>query len=76
MMKRYLLFQGARYYPSGGWWDFKDAFDTQEEAEREAAKLVEENDYDWWQVVDAVQMKVVVMCRYAAGEMPEIRRYA
>lgn len=31
-MKRYLVFAYPAYYPSGGWGDFKAAFDTAEEA--------------------------------------------
>lgn len=33
-MKRYLLFIGLHYYPLGGWDDFKDSFDTVEEAKQ------------------------------------------
>jgi hypothetical protein len=32
-MKRYLVFSGQTYYPSGGWEDFIGSFDTPEEAE-------------------------------------------
>lgn len=28
----YLLFAGFNYYPSGGWKDFQEAFETEEEA--------------------------------------------
>lgn len=31
-MKRYLLFGGMRYYPSGGWEDFVNSFDSIDEA--------------------------------------------
>lgn len=31
-MKRFLVFYYLDYYPSGGWNDFEDSFDTAEEA--------------------------------------------
>lgn len=30
-MKRYLLFKGVDYYPSGGWEDFKGDYDSVDE---------------------------------------------
>jgi len=36
-MKRFLLFFGESYYPSGGWKDFQGSFDTVHEA-RKAVK--------------------------------------
>ena len=50
-MKQYLLFAGFSYYPSGGWNDFIDSFDTNEEA----LTYKKENDnYDWYHVIDTV----------------------
>ena len=53
-MKRYLLFAGEQYYPHGGWCDFKDSFDSLEEAF--AYGLYKHPDgerrYDWCDVVD------------------------
>ncbi len=64
-MKRYMLFAGSQYYPSGGWDDFKDSFDTCEEA-LVAARLQETGYkgktkpvYDWFHVVD-VQGFIIV----------------
>jgi hypothetical protein len=52
-MKRYLLFTGNQYYPSGGWSDFKGSFDTVEEA------LIETRG-DWWHIVDSEIGTVVI----------------
>lgn len=59
-MKRYLLFGGDRYYPSGGWQDYIGQFDSVVEAMREA--LREEHSrskFDWYQVVDTTTAKIV-----------------
>jgi len=45
-MKRYLVFAGADYYPSGGWGDFIDSFDDIETA-RDASP-----NSDWLEVVN------------------------
>ena len=37
-MKRYLLFAGDQYYPSGGWNDFKNSFHSLKEATEAANK--------------------------------------
>ena len=47
-MKRYLLFAGDKYYPYGGWEDFKGSFDLETSALVAAANEAA----DWWQVVD------------------------
>lgn len=72
-MKRYLLFAGDNYYPSGGVNDFVMDYDTVEEAEAEAKKLYPSGHYcwkaenaewacrypyEWWQVVDYEDMKL------------------
>ncbi len=46
-MKKYALFAGESYYPSGGWGDFVDSFDTVAEAEA----AIPENS-DWYEVVN------------------------
>ena len=38
LVKRYLLFWCAQYYPSGGWDDLLDSFDSVEEAYKEIIK--------------------------------------
>lgn len=50
-MKRFLLFAGHYYYPSGGWNDFAGFFDTPEEAQEAAER--KKGDWDWWHVIDA-----------------------
>lgn len=61
-MKRYLLFCGDKYYPYGGWDDFRGAFDTLEEA-REAAvptrTIYGDPSHDWWHIVDTETMQEV-----------------
>ncbi len=39
MLKRYLVFGHATYYPEGGWSDFKGSFDSLEEADALAEQL-------------------------------------
>lgn len=56
-MGRYLLFAGDRYYPSGGWRDFKMAFASV--ALAKAAALGFSDDYDWWQIVDKETHQIV-----------------
>jgi hypothetical protein len=54
-MKRYLVFFGQAYYPSGGWADFIGDFDDIEEAKRKAEKEVKaRGSYvdAWAQVID------------------------
>lgn len=45
-MKRYALFAGSRYYPRGGWEDFRGTYDTPEEAAQNG------DGHDWWHTVD------------------------
>jgi hypothetical protein len=40
-MHRFLVFGGDYYYPCGGWEDFQDSFDSFEEAQNLARKLIE-----------------------------------
>jgi len=54
-MKRYLLFEGFYYYPSGGWGDFVGDFDTIEEA-RDGFKLSSDG---WYEIVDLEIGKVI-----------------
>jgi hypothetical protein len=52
-MRQFLLFAGDHYYPSGGYNDFKESFDSIVEAEVAGAK------YDWCHVVDAFTHEIV-----------------
>lgn len=65
-MKRYLLFVGYNYYPSGGWDDFVNSYDTVEEAmlavnDKETPYFKQDaflsypktiGNVDWWHVID------------------------
>ncbi len=48
-MKRYALFAGDQYYPSGGWDDFIGTYDSVEDALEAEAKRTR---HDWYQIVD------------------------
>lgn len=56
MAERYLLFAGDRYYPSGGWRDYKMDFSSVESAKTAVTGL---DDYDWWQIVDSETRQIV-----------------
>lgn len=53
-MKRFLVFGYDRYYPSGGWNDFKDSFDTKDEAQEYAQSLKDQKVVDFSHVVDTI----------------------
>lgn len=53
-MKRYLLFCGSRYYPSGGMEDFEGSFDSPEDAKD---GFIPELFYDSWAHVYDVEGK-------------------
>ncbi len=55
-MRRFLLFSGDEFYPSGGWDDFKGDYSTLPYAQIEAGEATE---YTWAQVVDGVHRRVV-----------------
>lgn len=46
--KRFVLFAGSTYYPSGGWDDYAGSADTLQDALEVGEKI----DEDWWHVVD------------------------
>lgn len=56
-MIRYALFAGDEYYPGRGWEDFRQGFETLEDARTAAAAIGEKE--DWWQIVDIHELKVV-----------------
>ena len=55
-MRRYLLFSGDNYYPSGGWRDYKGAFTTINDAFEFLASV---STKDWWQIVDTFDQTIV-----------------
>ena len=70
-MKRFMLFGGPRYYPTGGAYDLIGFFDTLDEATAMPARTVVEcyrddtlevqtlNDDAWWHVLDLVSGQIV-----------------
>lgn len=57
MTKKYFLFAGYNYYPSGGWRDYKGTYDTEVECYK---FLLSSNDnYDWYHIVDTETMTYV-----------------
>jgi (2Fe-2S) ferredoxin len=71
-MKRYLLFSGDHYYPSGGWKDFCGDYDSAEEAVQYLKEKCLKDYYmsgSWYHVVDTQAPKEIVdaifdgMCR-------------
>lgn len=57
-MKRYLLFAGDHYYPSGGMDDFIKDFDTQNEAMVEA-HIIAGDSFRWWHIWDSEMREIV-----------------
>ena len=67
--KRYWLFAGNDYYATGGMHDFRDCFDSVEEAETSAKKL----DCDeWFHVVDITTGQIVAGTKYQAYGAPQL----
>jgi hypothetical protein len=55
-MKRYILFMfDNRYYPEGGWEDFRGSYETLEEARNVWYQLRADN----YQIVDSKTMKMI-----------------
>lgn len=52
-MKRYLLFAGSNYYPSGGWDDFEGSFDSAAEALAAVPSIRVRREPDWFHVIDS-----------------------
>ena len=57
MIKKYLLFSYAQYYPSGGIGDLRGSYDSIEEAE----EMIETDRIyiDYWDIVEHKTMKIV-----------------
>jgi len=58
-MKRYLLFSGYEYYPSGGWGDFIGDYNTVEEARNIYKKKTKNSYYVWYHIIDTHNMEEV-----------------
>lgn len=58
-MKPFLVFAGSIYYPSGGWGDFKEGFDTVDQATAFADGFVKgEGCLAWAHVVDVARGEI------------------
>ncbi len=70
--RRFCVFAGADYYPSGGWHDFRASRDTLEQAVQAAEKLMEDEflQYSWWQVFDMDQRRIVAQSQYQGYGAP------
>ena len=64
-MNQYALFAGDTYYPNGGFGDFRNTYDTPEEALKIGTYGSKEINgymsytYDWYQVVDLTTLKII-----------------
>lgn len=64
-MKRYLCFAGEDYYPSGGWDDYVDSFDTLEEAvsflrSKLSTYSTLRQDWGWCHIVDTLNWSKIL----------------
>ena len=58
-MKRFLIFAGDNYYPSGGMRDFIGDYGTFQEAESNLLNLVIKNGWDWGDIWDCETREMV-----------------
>ena len=58
----FMLFAGYRYYPSGGWGDFVQVFDTLADAESVGKDLLEDG-CDWAHVVNSITYEETTVYR-------------
>ena len=60
-MKRFSVFAGDYYYPSGGMDDFLDSFDELEVAKNYADNIKDctNRKYDWYQIYDSERDYIV-----------------
>ena len=61
---KFLLFSGSRYYPSGGWNDFKGAFRGCGEALDYLADNIELDEKEWFHIVNLNLKEVVLERKY------------
>lgn len=60
-MKRFAVFAGDVYYPCGGWNDYRESFDTLDEARRYVFNWACRA--DWWHIVDLTTREVVAQAK-------------
>jgi hypothetical protein len=56
-MKKYILFAGYEYYPSGGAYDFRESSEKLNEFKTDLEELKEEK--DWIHILDVEDGKIV-----------------
>ena len=63
-MKRYIVFHGLDYYPSGGYWDSLGFFDSVEECCKAIESYYNKTEYllglDWWHILDCEMQELVL----------------
>lgn len=72
-MKRYLVFTGECYYPSGGWEDFHSDYDELSTAIQIAQNIDANHEYSWSHVVDTDSMKIIENKPTPAPEVCELK---
>lgn len=65
-MKQFVLFGGCTYYASGGWLDQQGDYADLASAWAAAQTLMESDWFDWWQIVDVDQGKIVSQSEHQA----------
>ena len=60
-MKRYLLFQGACYYPKGGSGDLNGSFDSIDEAKARFKAPENKADIEWGEIYDQDSEQLVCL---------------
>lgn len=76
-MKRYWVFGGEQYYADGGMYDFRQSFETLEQAEQHATELYANEAIEWWHVFDSVDGVIVAESEskpYSKGVFPEFQQ--
>lgn len=68
-LKRYIVFNGAVYYPSEGMGDFVHTCDSEPEAIAIAGKLCQKDSLTWSQVFDTHEFKIIKMFYHANDGM-------
>ncbi len=58
-MRRFVVFSGDHYYPTGGWSDMHAAYDTLDEAKDGLTEIAGRNKYTWGHIVDLTTGQIV-----------------
>jgi len=66
-VKRFAVFSGERFYPSGGWYDYRSSYDTLDEA------VEAPTSGDWRHIVDQMTGQIVVILVHDAESAKSVR---